>query len=105
VKRKKSDQAQYVGIFWLVHGKLLLDSTLLSEAEPYGNHRDHPRSHIDVWEQFQRLGKVPADVGYDEPARGRVMFDRTSETFMHDAQMQVINDDLLVNSEQEPSGE
>ena len=81
MKRKKSDQAQYVGIFWLVNGKLLLDSTLLSQAEPYGDHLTHPRGHDAVWEDFQRLGKVPADVGYDEPPHGRVMFDRTTESF------------------------
>jgi hypothetical protein len=81
VKRKKSDQAQYVGIFWLVHGKLLFDSTLLSEAEPYGDHRDHPRSHIDVWEQFQRLGKAPRESEYEEFPRGRVIYDSASATF------------------------
>ena len=81
MKRKKTDQAQYVGIFWLVHGKLLLDSTLLSEAAPYGDHRDHPRSHIDVWEQFQRLGKAPRESEYEEFPRGRVIYDSASATF------------------------
>jgi hypothetical protein len=56
VKRKKSDQAQYVGIFWLVNGKMVIDSTPLSEAEPYGDHRDHPRSHID----HLRLAQLPS---------------------------------------------
>jgi hypothetical protein len=70
-----------VGIFWFFDGALLIDKASLSEAEPYGNHLTHPRSHNDVWEEYQRIGKVPADVGYDEPPRGRAMFDRTTETF------------------------
>jgi len=81
VKRKKSDQAQYVGIFWLVNGKLVIDSTPLNKAEPYGDHRDHPRSHIDVWEQFQRLGKAPRESEYEEFPRGRVIYDSASGTF------------------------
>jgi hypothetical protein len=81
VKRKKSDQAQYVGIFWLVHGKLVIDSTPLREAEPYGDSLTHPRSHIDVWAQFQRIGKVPPESEYEEYPRGRVMHHPKSGEF------------------------
>jgi hypothetical protein len=81
MKKKNADRTPHVGIFWLVNGKLVIDSTPLSEAEPYGDSLTHPRSHNDVWEQYQRIGKVPSDVGYDEPPRGRAMFDRTTETF------------------------
>jgi hypothetical protein len=70
-----------LGIFWFFDGTLLIDKAPLSEAEPYGTHLTHPRSHNDVWEQYQIIGKVPVDVSYDEPPRGRVVFDRTSEAF------------------------
>jgi hypothetical protein len=66
----------HVGIFWLLDGVVLTDSTPLDQAEPYGDHLTHPRSHIDVWEGWQKLGKVPVDVPYEEPPRGRVVFNR-----------------------------
>jgi hypothetical protein len=63
-----------VGIFWLVRDKLLVDSTPVSRAEPYGDHLTHPRSHIGTWAQLQRLGQVPLESEYEEFARGRVMY-------------------------------
>jgi hypothetical protein len=41
----------HVGIFWLIDGKPIIDSTPLSESKDYGDFRTYPRSHIDVWEQ------------------------------------------------------
>lgn len=81
--QSKSGSEPHVGIFWLVDGTLLTDSTLLNQSEPYGDHLTHPRSHIDVWEGWQKLGKVPVDVPYEEPPRGRVVFNRkTSESVL-----------------------
>jgi hypothetical protein len=76
VSRSKSGPDSYVGIFWLLDGTLFTDSTPLNQAEPYGDHLTHPRSHIDVWDGWQKLGKVPVDVHYEEPPRGRVVFNR-----------------------------
>ena len=70
-----------VGIFWLVSGKLVIDSTSLDQAESYGDHVTHPRSHIDVWTQFQRIGKVPHESEYEEFPRGRVMHHPASGEF------------------------
>jgi hypothetical protein len=70
-----------VGIFWLVRDKLLFDTASLSEAEPYGDHLTHPRSHIKVWEQFQRLGQAPRESEYEEYPRGRVMYHPALEEF------------------------
>jgi len=64
-----------VAIFWFFNDRLILDVTPLSEAEPYGTALTHPTSHIDHWERLQRKGKVPSDVPYEEPARGRIIFD------------------------------
>jgi hypothetical protein len=73
MRKKVELQKPQVGIFWLVKGELIFDSTSLDQAEPYGEHLTHPRSHIDVWQQFQRLGKVPPESEYEEYPRGRVM--------------------------------
>jgi hypothetical protein len=79
--KKKSTEAPLLGIFWLVNGKLVIDSTPLNEAEPYGEHRTHPRSHIDTWTQYQRIGKVPHESEYEEFPRGRVMHHPKSGEF------------------------
>jgi hypothetical protein len=74
-------RAPHLGIFWLVDGKLIFDSSPLSEAEPYGDHMTHPRSHVNVWEKFERSGRVPRGSEYEGYPRGRVMFDTTNESF------------------------
>ena len=65
--QSKSGPELHVGIFWLVDGTLLTDSTPLDQAEPYRDHLTHPRSHIDAWDGWQKLGKAPVDVPYEEP--------------------------------------
>src|ERR1039458_8987371 len=71
----------HVGIFWIVNGKSLIESTPLSEAEPYGVFLTHPRGHAEVWEAFQRAGAVPREVEYEESPRGRVMFNTRTKRF------------------------
>jgi hypothetical protein len=82
-RRKNSRQVPdpHVGIFWLVDGKLLIDSIPMSEAETYGDNLTYPRGHADVWEQYLRAGAVPADMEYEESPRGRVMFDTRTRRF------------------------
>lgn len=70
-----------VGIFWLFKGNLVIDSTPLSCAEPYGDCVTHPRGHLEVWTAFQRRSEVPAEVEYEEPPRGRVLFHRRRDRF------------------------
>src|ERR1700676_4673601 len=70
-----------LGIFWLVRNKLLFDTSSLSEAEAYGDHLTHPRSHIDVWAQLQKLGTAPRESEYEEHPRGRVMFLPSAEVY------------------------
>ena len=49
--RKKDENLQtQVGIFWLVKGELIFDTSPLDQAESYGEHLTHPRSHIDAWQ-------------------------------------------------------
>ena len=78
--KKQADEPR-VGIFWLVKGELIFDSSPLDEAESYGEHLTHPRSHIDVWNQFQQVGKVPRESEYEEYPRGRVMHHPASGEF------------------------
>jgi hypothetical protein len=82
-RHKTSAQAAepHVGIFWAVDDKPLIDSAPLPEAEPYGDHLTHPRSHIEVWSQFQSRGTAPAEMEYEEAPRGRVMYNTKTRRF------------------------
>jgi len=73
-----------LGIFWLVNGRLLIDSAPVSECEQYGDHLNYPGSHIDVWEQWKHIGKAPVESEYEEFARGRVMCDRKTFSLLAD---------------------
>ena len=72
---------QMVGIFWLVGDRLIVDASSRSEAEPYGDCLTHCNSHIDFWTQQQQLGAVPPDLEYEEPPRGRVVFNSKAQKF------------------------
>jgi hypothetical protein len=79
-KKNDAKTEARLGIFWLVDGKLLIDSAPLSECEQYGDHLNYPGSHIDVWEQWLRIGKVPAPSEYEEFPRGRVIYSTRTST-------------------------
>jgi hypothetical protein len=70
-----------VGICWLIGGKLVIDSTGLSNAESYGAFKVYPGDHCSVWENLQRVHVVPADAEYEEFPRGRVMYDTKTRRF------------------------
>jgi hypothetical protein len=70
-----------LGVFWLVSGRLLIDSAPVSECERYGDHLNYPSSHIRVWERWQQIGKAPVESEYEEYARGRVMCDMKIKRF------------------------
>ena len=80
-KTPKTGTEPRLGIFWLVKGKLLIDSAPLSECEKYGDHLNYPGSHIRVWERWQQVGKAPAETEYEELPRGRVMCDMKTGRF------------------------
>src|SRR5437016_7961683 len=77
-RRKKEPR---VGIFWVLNGEPLIDSALLSDAEPYGDHLTHPRGHAAVWERFQQNATAPREMEYEEAPRGRVMYNTKSRRF------------------------
>lgn len=72
---------QMVGIFWLIEDRLVLDTSLLSEAEPYGDCLTHGNSHIDFWTVQQGLGTVSRHIEYEEYPRGRVVFNTRTKRF------------------------
>jgi len=79
---KNSDRAPHLGIFWLIDGKLIIDSSPLSEAERYGDCMTYPGGHVHVWAKFECSGRVPQGSQYEEYPRGRVTFDTKNESFM-----------------------
>jgi len=81
MKKENRQRLRCVGVFWLVDGRLIIDKTPLVQAERYGNHLTNPRNHSEVWEQWQKTGKVPGELEYDREPRGRVTFDRTRGSF------------------------
>jgi hypothetical protein len=87
-----------VGIFWIVDGKPLLDSASRSDAEPYGDHLTHPRGHVAVWEQYQRLGKVPLESEYEEFPRGRVMYNTKTRRSTLLADKCILKDKRIVST-------
>lgn len=70
-----------LGIFWLVDGKLLIDSAPLGECEQYGDNLNFVGSHIAVWERWRQAGKAPAESEYEEYPRGRVMCEIRTKKF------------------------
>jgi hypothetical protein len=71
---RKREETPKVGIFWLMDGKLLIDSTPVTDAEDYLDFKIHPRNHCTVWGALQQAGTVPHEIEYEEPPRGRVMY-------------------------------
>ena len=92
--RKKEPR---VGIFWMVNSKPLIDSTPLSEAEPYGDHLTHARGHAEVWGQYQRVGVVPIDMEYEESPRGRVIYHTKTRRFTFLADPCILNHEGIVH--------
>ncbi|HEV2397467.1 MAG TPA: hypothetical protein VGS27_11040 [Candidatus Sulfotelmatobacter sp.] len=86
-----------LGIFWLVKGSLLLDSVPLSESEQGSDYRDYPHSHINIWEQWQRIGKAPAESEYDEYPRGRITSNARANTFTLFADKCILDRKELIN--------
>lgn len=72
---------QMVGIFWMFEGRLIIDTSPLSEAEVYGDCLTHRRSHIDFWTEQQRIGALPSEIEYEQAPRGRVTYNAKDQVF------------------------
>lgn len=107
MKRIKLSKSRYVarhrkkepsvGIFWVISGKLVIDSTPLIQAEPYGVHLTHPGSHLEVWTMFQQKGTAPNELEYEEPPRGRVVCNRKTQRFTILADRCILKDNRIVS--------
>jgi hypothetical protein len=93
---KQSEVEPHVAIFWLFEGKLIIDSTPLSEAEPYGDALTHATGHIDYWSAQQKRGVIASDVEYEEPPRGRVGYDKREDRFFVRADKCILNRQAVV---------
>ena len=71
-----------VGIFWVMGGKLILDTTPVSQAEKYGEAKTHPWGHLQHWTELQRIGAMSPDIEYDDPPRGRAVYFPRDEKFV-----------------------
>lgn len=86
-----------VGIFWQFNRRLVIDSTPVSFAEPYGDCLTHPCGHLRFWTMLQQSGSVPSEVEYEEAPRGRVLFDKRRERYVLLADLCIRNNQRLVN--------
>ncbi len=79
--KKKQAGEPHVGIFWLVRGKLIFDTTLLSAAEAHAHFKVHPGDHVVVWDKLRQQRIVPMEMEYEEQPRGRVVYDTIDQRF------------------------
>jgi hypothetical protein len=93
-KRRKKESR--VGIFWVVGGRLVIDSTPLNEAEAYADFKIHSGDHISMWEKFQQKGIAPRDMEYEDAPRGRVMYNAKTKRFSLLADRCILKDKKLV---------
>jgi hypothetical protein len=71
---------------------LLIDSTSLAEAEPYGDFLTHPRGHYEMWELWKEQGApisieksiAQAITGYEYEyfPRGRIVYNIKTSKFI-----------------------
>jgi hypothetical protein len=85
-----------VGIFWFLEGKILFDALPLGRAETYGYCLSYPSGHEDVWKRWKYQNKVPLDLEYDTPSRGRISFDCDREQFLLLADACILADERVV---------
>ncbi len=70
-----------IGIFWWWKGKLLTVTSSVGEGDKAGGIVDSKFAHIDTWPEFQKRHLELQDVGYEDVARGRVVYLVKSRTF------------------------
>ncbi len=85
-----------VGIFWLVGKHLVLAGTPLARAESSGEFKNFLASHVDFWAELQRNGGVPREMEYEEPPRGRVVYNAMTQRFTLMADRCILRNKRLV---------
>jgi hypothetical protein len=85
-----------VGVFWFLDGRILFDALPLDRAETYGCCLSYPCGHEDVWKRWKYQNKVPLELEYDTPARGRISFDCVREQFLLLADACILADERVI---------
>ena len=85
-----------LGIFWVVRGKLITVGIPFEEGAGYGEYAIYEPSHYSKWRELQKSGAAPPDCEYEEFPRGRVMFNRTTETFLLLADTCILGDKRML---------
>ena len=63
----------YVGLFFVINGKIMLHKSPLADGESYGDFINYPESHDNIW---QRVYYRKYHVDFDYYPRGRIVFNR-----------------------------
>jgi len=79
-RAKRATTPPHVGIFYLVGGKLRIDSTPLARAGNFGDLSFHESDHGQYWRQLMKK-RVAPDTEHTEFPRGRVSYNRRSGQF------------------------
>ena len=84
VRHKKLAKIGYpqVGIFYVIEGKFLSDTTPTKEAEDYGDFKTHVNGHYKVWALLKRfVFPKYKDLDYDYFPRGRVVYNKVQDKY------------------------
>lgn len=98
--------APAVGIFWRVADCLVVERSVLAEAETYGDCLTHAGGHYERWEAWQALGQaglratgMPTEIGvseYDDWPRGRVVYEVLARHFVLYADLRLQRPEIVV---------
>ena len=77
-KNPNSSDAVHVGIIFVFHGRVLIESTPASEGEVYGDFFNHANGHPEFWSRLQAEGRVSQYEEYQSVPRGRAVVSRLS---------------------------
>ena len=80
-RQRESAATPKVGIFWLVADNVIFDTSTIASAEEYAGRATHALGHIECWSRLQKDGLAPRDMEYEEPPRGRVVYDTKASQF------------------------
>ena len=84
VHHKKSNETGYpkVGIFYVIDGKLVPDTTPTKEADDYGDFKTHVTPHYKFWALLKRfVFPKYKDLDYDYFPRGRVVYKKVEDRY------------------------
>jgi hypothetical protein len=69
----------------------------LEEAATTGRFAHYPVPPEKEWSAIQRVGAVPPDMGYDDPPRGRVDYDKVTQKFNLYADACILGNEAMVD--------